>query len=92
MGITPGAVTSDWLRLCKGIIKGCTISVTLFSLKMSMGVKATEMEHRGALNKCSTATIRAYMDDLTIAIAYILGSRWILEGLGKSHIIGKNDF
>ncbi|KAK7889536.1 hypothetical protein WMY93_025096 [Mugilogobius chulae] len=40
-------------RLEKGIITGCTISVTLFALAMNMLVKSAEPECRGPLTKLS---------------------------------------
>ncbi|TWW71600.1 hypothetical protein D4764_16G0000970 [Takifugu flavidus] len=64
--VTSGSVTSDWHRLEKGIITGCTISV-LFVLAMNMVVKAAEVESRGPLSRSGARQppIRAYMDDLT---------------------------
>lgn len=82
IGITPGPVTPDWHRLCKGIVTRCTISVTLFSLTMTMVVKDAEMERRGPLTK-SCVQQPPVRDDLTITIAYVPGSRWILQGLEK---------
>jgi len=38
--VSAGCTTSDWHRLEKGIITGCTISVILFTLAMNMLVKA----------------------------------------------------
>lgn len=37
--VTSEAVTSEWHWLEKGIITGCTISVTLFALALNMLVK-----------------------------------------------------
>lgn len=49
--VTSGAETSAFHRLEKGIITGCTISVTLFALAMNMLVKSAEVECRGPLTK-----------------------------------------
>ncbi|XP_057679566.1 uncharacterized protein LOC130908003 [Corythoichthys intestinalis] len=83
--VTSGSVTSDWHRLEKGIITGCTISVVLFALAMNMVVKAAEVECRGPLSRSGVRQppIRAYMDDLTITTTSVPGSRWILQGLER---------
>ncbi|XP_061896860.1 uncharacterized protein LOC133645950 [Entelurus aequoreus] len=83
--VTSGSITSDWDRLEKGIITGCTISVCLFALAMNMVVKAAETECRGPLSKSGTRQppIRAFMDDLTVTTTSVPGARWILQGLGK---------
>ncbi|XP_061571176.1 uncharacterized protein LOC133424524 [Cololabis saira] len=83
--VTSGSTTSDWHRLEKGIITGCTISVSLFALAMNMVVKAAETECRGPLSKSGTRQppIRAFMDDLTVTTTSVPGARWILQGLEK---------
>ena len=84
--VSSGTVTSDWHRIERGIITGCTISAILFSLAMSMLVKASESECRGPKSKSGVRQppIRAYMDDLTITTKSATGSRWILGGLNKN--------
>lgn len=47
--VTTGSGTSDWHRLEKGIITGCTISVILFALAMNMIVKSAEVECQGPM-------------------------------------------
>ncbi|KAL1266763.1 hypothetical protein QQF64_002438 [Cirrhinus molitorella] len=83
--VSSGSITSDWHRLEKGIITGCTISVSLFALAMNMVVKAAETECRGPLSKSGTRQppIRAFMDDLTVTTTSVPGGRWILQGLKK---------
>ncbi len=83
--VTSGSVTSDWHQLEKGIITGCTVSVSLFALAMNMIVKAAETECRGCLSKSSIQqpAIRAFMDDLTVTTTLVPGGRWILQGLEK---------
>lgn len=49
--VTAGFGTSDWHRLEKGIITGCTIPVILFNLAMNMVVKTAKSECRGPLTK-----------------------------------------
>ena len=83
--VTSGTVTSEWHRLEKGIITGCTISVILFALAMNMLVKSAEVECRGPLTKSGVRQppIRAFMDDLTVTTTSVPGCRWILQGLEK---------
>lgn len=45
--VSSGAVESSWHKVEIGIITGCTISVTLFTLAMNMLTKAAEPECRG---------------------------------------------
>jgi len=75
---TSGTVTSAWHRLQKGIITGCTISVVLFALAMSMLVKTAEV---GPLSRSGIhqPPIRAYMDDLTVTSTSVTGCRWLLK-------------
>lgn len=62
--VTSGSSTSYWHQLEKGIIMGCTISVTLFALGMNIFVKSAEVECRGPLSRSGTwRLIRAFMDD-----------------------------
>lgn len=42
--VSSGGITSDWHQLEVGIITGCTISVTLFTLVMNMLVKSAQPE------------------------------------------------
>ena len=42
--VTSAITLSGWHQLEKGIITGCTISVSLFTLAMNMMVKAAEEE------------------------------------------------
>ncbi|XP_038154112.1 uncharacterized protein LOC119791846 [Cyprinodon tularosa] len=81
--VAAGSTTSDWHKLEKGIITGCTISVILFALAMNMLAKSTEVQCRGPLTKSGVRQppIRAFMDDLTVTTSNVPGSRWILKGL-----------
>ncbi|XP_067284127.1 uncharacterized protein [Pseudorasbora parva] len=81
--VSAGSTTSDWHRLEKGIITGCTISVILFALAMNMLVKSAEAQCRGPLTKSGIRQppIRAFMDDLTVTTPHVPGGRWILKGL-----------
>lgn len=91
---TAGSVTSDWHRLEKGIITGCTISVILFALAMNMIVKSAEVECRGPLTTSGVRQppVRAFMDDLTVTTTSVPGSRWILQGLEKLIVWARMSF
>ncbi len=79
--VSSGPQTSAWHRLEKGIITGCTISVPLFSLAMSMIVKSVEVECRGPKSRSGTRQppIRAFM----VTAPSVPGCRWLLGGLEK---------
>ena len=73
--VTSGTKTSDWHRLERGIITGCTISATLFSLAMNMIIKSAEVECRGPRVKSGIRQppLRAYMDDITVTTSSVIG-------------------
>jgi hypothetical protein len=74
----------EWHRLEKGI-KGCTISVILFTLAMILFALAmSEVKCRGPLTKSGVQQppIRAFIDDLTVKTS-VPGSRLILKELEK---------
>ena len=85
MRVSSGAITSCWHKIEIGIITGCTISVTLFSLAMNMLTKSAESECRGPKMRSSLRQppIRAFIDDLTVTTESTQGCRWILKGLEK---------
>ena len=70
---TAGAIISNWHRLERGIITGCTISAILFTLTMNMVVKSAEVECQGPMTKMGVCQppIRAYMDDLTMSTSSV---------------------
>ncbi|XP_054626149.1 uncharacterized protein LOC129178189 [Dunckerocampus dactyliophorus] len=85
MRVSSGAITSSWHKVDIGIITGCTISLTLFSLAMNMLTKSAEPECRGPRTKSGQRQppIRAFMDDLTVMTLSVPGCQWILKGLEK---------
>jgi hypothetical protein len=85
MRVSSGAIISHWHKMEIGIITGCSISVTLFSLAMNILNKSAEPECRGPLSKSGQRQppIRAFMDDLTVMTESVPGCRWILKGLEK---------
>ena len=91
--VSSDQMTSDWHQLEVGIITGCTISVTLFTLAMHMLVKAAEPECRGPLSKSGVRQppIRAFMDYLTVTTA-VPGARWLLQGLESIMVWARMSF
>ena len=80
-----GIIISNWYRLERGIIIGCMLSATLFTLAINMIVKSAEIKCRSPMMKTGVqqAPIRAYMDDLTVTTTSVMGSKWILRSLEK---------
>lgn len=68
MRVSSGSTASSWHKAEIGIITGCTISVTLFSLAMNMLTKSAEPECRGpqTTSRQQQPHIRAFMDDLIV--------------------------
>ena len=83
--VSSGVTTSDWQKLEKGIITGCTISVSLFTLAMNLLVKSAETECRGPVTNSGTRQppIRAFIDDLTVTANSVHGCRWLLRGIHR---------
>ena len=83
--VTSCTKTSDRQRLERGIITGCTISVTLFSLATNMIIKSAEVECRGPRAKSGIRQppLKAYMDDIIVTTSSVIGCKWIGRGLEK---------
>lgn len=81
--VSSSSQTFAWHWPEKGIITGCTISVSLFSLATNMIVKTAEVKCRGPMSRSCTQQlpIRAFMDDLTVMTTFIPGCRWLLQEL-----------
>lgn len=81
MRVSSGATTSRWHKVEIGIITGCTISVTLFSLAINMLTKPAEPECRGPWTNSGQQQppIRAFMDDLTVTAESVLGLEKLVE-------------
>lgn len=85
MRVSSGATTSSWHKAEIGIITGCTISVTLFSLAMNMLTKSAEPECRGPWTNSGQRQppIRAFKNNFTVMTESVPGRWWILKGLEK---------
>ena len=82
--MTKGSILA-WHNLERGIITGCTISATVFTLAMNLLIKTTELECRGPVTRSGVrqSLIRAYMDNMTITTTSTIGARWVLKGIEK---------
>ena len=78
-----GERTTNWQRLEKGIITGCTISVIIFASAVNLIVKSAEKECKGPLMRSGIrqAPVKAFMDDLTLATQFTVQTRWLLKSL-----------
>ena len=85
---------SAWHNQERGIITGCTISATLFTLSISLLIKTAELECRGPVTRSGVRQppIRAYMDDITITTTSTIDVRWGLKGIGKLVIWARMSF
>lgn len=78
-----GDCETDWQRLERGIVTGCTLSVILFGGSMNMVIKSVEKESRGPTTKTGIKQPpnRAFMDDMTLSTKSVVEARWTLEEL-----------
>jgi hypothetical protein len=78
-----GDNTTSWIRLEKGIVTGCTISVVLFVMGMNLMIKAAERETRGPKTNSGIRlpSNRGFMDDMTLTTETHIQARWMLRAL-----------
>ena len=74
---------TSWLKLEKGIVTGCTISVVLFVMAMYLIREGGKRETKGPLSSSNIRqpSSRGFMDDLTITTTTHIQARWILTAL-----------
>ena len=78
--------TTEWQRVEKGIITGCTLSVILFVLAMTMLVEDTKRETKGpktASGQQQTNT-RLFMDDIATTTNNLVQTKYLLEKLAEN--------
>ena len=75
--------TAKCIRVERGIITGCTISVILFVLGMNLLLKAALEETRVSIitSGIRAPSKRGYMDDITITTQSHIQARWIVSSL-----------
>ena len=78
-----GKFTTDWQRLEKGIITGCTLSVILFALTMSWLVESAKNVTRGPTTSSGQrqANSRLFMDDINGTTETVPQTRYLLNSL-----------
>ena len=75
--------TTDWQKLEKGIITGCTLSVVLFTLTMTWLVLSAKKETKGPKTKSGQQqeNSRLFMDDLNTTTETIVQTSYLLRKL-----------
>ena len=80
---TTSKFTTDWQRVEKGIITGCTLSVMLFALTMSWLVESVRGAAKGPKTSSGQmqANSRLFMDDITTIVETVPQTRYLLNKL-----------
>ena len=75
--------TTEWQRVEKGIITGCTLSVILFALTMSWLVESAKNVTKGPKTSSGQrqANSRLFMDDITGATETVPQTRYLLSSV-----------
>jgi len=75
--------TTEWQKVERGIITGCTLSVVLFTLTMSMIVESVLQETKGPKTTSEQRQVdsRALMDDIPTATETVPQTRHLLHKL-----------
>ena len=75
--------TTDWQKLEKGIITGCTLSVVLFTLTMTWLVVSAKRETKGPKSTSGQQqeNSRLFMDDLNTTTETVVQTRYLLQKL-----------
>ena len=78
--------TTDWQRLERGIITGCTLSVILFVLAMTMLVEEAKRETKGPKSTSGQrqTNTRLFMDDIATATNNLVQTKYLLEKLSEN--------
>ena len=75
--------TTDWQRVEKGIITGCTLSVILFALSMTMLAMSVKEETKGpkTLSGQRQVSTRLFMDDIVTTTENMVQTKHLLSKL-----------
>ena len=75
--------TTDWQRVEKGIITGCTLSVVLFALSMTMLVMSVKEETKGPKTSSGQRQVNArlFMDDIATTTGSLVQTKYLLDKL-----------
>ena len=82
---------TEWQRVEKGIITGCTLSVVLFAMAMTMLVMSAKSETKGPYTVSGQQQVNArlFMDDITTTTETVVQTRHLLRELGSKLEWGK---
>ena len=77
--------TTEWQRVEKGIITGCTLSVILFALTMSWLVESAKNVTKGPMTSSGQRqpNTRLFMDDINGATETVPQSRYLLSNIDR---------
>lgn len=75
--------TTEFLKIEKGIITGCTLSVILFSLTMTMLMLSVRRETKGPVTESGQRqeTVRLFMDDISTTTENKVQSKHLLDAI-----------
>jgi len=75
--------TTEWQKVEKGIITGCTLSVILFALSMTMLVMSAKEETKGPKSKSGQRQVNAslFMDDIATRTENLVQTKYLLDKL-----------
>ena len=82
---TTKAFTTEWQKLEKGIITGCTLSVILFSLAMTMLVASAKKETKGPKTDSGQQqeNARLFMDDIATTTENLVQTKYLLQNIAR---------
>ena len=77
--------TTDWQQVEKGIITGCTLSVILFALAMTMLIMSVKDETRGPKSASGQQQVnsRLFMDDIATTTKTLVQTKHLLDRVDK---------
>ena len=80
--------TTEWQKVEKGIITGCTLSVILFALSMSWLVESVRDVTKGPLSSSGQRQVnsRLFMDDITTTTETVPQTKCLLQKLSDKFI------
>ena len=78
---TTNSFTTEWQRVEKGIITGCTLSVVLFTMAMTMLIMSVKQVTKGPTTSTGQRqeNCRLFMDDLTTTTETTVQAKHLLE-------------
>merc|ERR1711872_586321 len=81
--LTTKEFTTEWQKVEKGIITGCTMSVILFALSMTMLVMSTKEETKGPNTRSGQQQVNAslFMDDIATRTENLVQTKYLLDKL-----------